>query len=168
MAPGSRCMSGNTCGCRMSWIYNWAVMVPRINTRGERVLLAIASHNITPAVGVVYSCKAKAGLSHSPRGLYTRTRLSSLLRLNLDSSLKTTWFQSFAVQFPCAWQHSKRKHQRMGVKGFTRNGRRDPKYPSARHLLIFREDTEDPNEGATCAWLAANKAVGCTLAFFTM
>ncbi|GFU88420.1 uncharacterized protein TNCV_3353601 [Trichonephila clavipes] len=33
MAPVNRCMSGNTCGCRMSWTYRWAVMVPQINTR---------------------------------------------------------------------------------------------------------------------------------------
>ncbi|GFS69130.1 e3 ubiquitin-protein ligase RNF13 [Trichonephila clavipes] len=45
-------------------------------------------HTITPAVGAVCRCKAKAGLRRSPRGLYTRTRLSSLLRLNLDLSLK--------------------------------------------------------------------------------
>ncbi|GFV44555.1 e3 ubiquitin-protein ligase RNF13 [Trichonephila clavipes] len=50
----------------------------------------MASHTITPAVEVVCLCKAKAGLRRSLRGLYTRTRLSILLRLNLDSSLKTT------------------------------------------------------------------------------
>ncbi|GFV41586.1 e3 ubiquitin-protein ligase RNF13 [Trichonephila clavipes] len=48
----------------------------------------MAPHTITPAVGAVCRCKAKAGLRRSPRGLRTRTRLSSLLRLNLDSSLK--------------------------------------------------------------------------------
>ncbi|GFX51402.1 hypothetical protein TNCV_3103351 [Trichonephila clavipes] len=36
--PGSRCMNGNTCGCRMSWTKRWAAMVPRFNTRGIRVL----------------------------------------------------------------------------------------------------------------------------------
>ncbi|GFS67225.1 hypothetical protein TNCV_2902381 [Trichonephila clavipes] len=30
MAPGSR--------CRMSWTFRWAVMGPRINTRGDHVL----------------------------------------------------------------------------------------------------------------------------------
>ncbi|GFX52803.1 hypothetical protein TNCV_3719931 [Trichonephila clavipes] len=35
MAPGSRCMSGNTCGCRISWTYRRAVMVPRINTKAH-------------------------------------------------------------------------------------------------------------------------------------
>ncbi|GFY08806.1 hypothetical protein TNCV_4659991 [Trichonephila clavipes] len=44
----------------------------------------MASYTITPAVGVVCRCKAKAGLRRSPRGLHTRARLSSLLRLNLD------------------------------------------------------------------------------------
>ncbi|GFT53812.1 c2H2-type domain-containing protein [Trichonephila clavipes] len=51
---------------------------------------AMALHTITPTVGAVCRCKAKAGLRRSPRGLNTRTRLSSLQRLNLDSSLKTT------------------------------------------------------------------------------
>ncbi|GFX16822.1 uncharacterized protein TNCV_2518011 [Trichonephila clavipes] len=60
----------------------------------------MAPHTITPAVGVVCRCISKAGLRHSPRSLHTRTRLSSLLRLNLDSSLKTTWFHSSAVHFP--------------------------------------------------------------------
>ncbi|GFX50223.1 hypothetical protein TNCV_2782451 [Trichonephila clavipes] len=54
---------------------------------GDRVLLAMAPHTITPAVGEVRSCRAKAGLRRSARGLHTRTRLSSLLRLNLDSPL---------------------------------------------------------------------------------
>ncbi|GFW86001.1 uncharacterized protein TNCV_1968091 [Trichonephila clavipes] len=85
------------------------IMVTRINTKGDRVLKAMAPHTITPAVRVVCRCKAKAGLRRSPRGLLTRTRLTSLLRLNLDSSLKTTWFHSAAVQFPRARHHSKRR-----------------------------------------------------------
>ncbi|GFV60880.1 uncharacterized protein TNCV_924941 [Trichonephila clavipes] len=139
MAPGYHCMSSNTCGCRMSWTYRRVVMVSRINTRGVRVLKAIAPHTITPAVGAVCCCKANAGLRRSPRGLFTRTRLPSLLRLNLDSSLKTIWFHSAAVQFPRAWHHSKRRRQWVGVKGSTRNGRRDPKCPSARILRIIRK-----------------------------
>ncbi|GFU90896.1 e3 ubiquitin-protein ligase RNF13 [Trichonephila clavipes] len=54
---------------------------------------------ITPAVRTVCRCKEKERLRRFPRGLPTRTRLSSLLRLNLDSSLKTTWFHSTAVCF---------------------------------------------------------------------
>ncbi|GFW66607.1 e3 ubiquitin-protein ligase RNF13 [Trichonephila clavipes] len=49
----------------------------------------MAPYTITPAVGALCRCKAKAGLRRSPRDLHTQTRLSSLLRLNLDSSLKT-------------------------------------------------------------------------------
>ncbi|GFT77998.1 uncharacterized protein TNCV_2820221 [Trichonephila clavipes] len=30
------------------------------------------------------------------------------------------------------------------------------------------EDTGAPNEVAACAWMAADEAVGCTRAFFTM
>ncbi|GFW93756.1 uncharacterized protein TNCV_4220371 [Trichonephila clavipes] len=116
----------------------------------------------------VCRCKAKARmrLMRSPRGL--RTRLSSLLRLNLDSALKTTWFYSAAVQFPRAWHRSKRKCRWEGVKGSTLNGRNDPKCPSARCLSMFREDTGPPSEGATCVWMVADEAVGCTREFRTM
>ncbi|GFW19387.1 uncharacterized protein TNCV_1602811 [Trichonephila clavipes] len=125
-------------------------------------------HTITLAVGVVCRCKAKAELRRSLRGLHTRTRLSSLLRLNLDSSLKTTWFHSAANQFPRPWHHSKRRRQWVGVKGTTRNERREPKCPSARRLRMIREDTGARSEGATRAWMAADEAVGCTRAFLTM
>ncbi|GFW57011.1 uncharacterized protein TNCV_3472941 [Trichonephila clavipes] len=98
----------------------------------------------------------------------TRTRLSSLLRLNLDSSLKTTWFHSAAVQFPRARHHSKRRRGYVGVMGSTRNERRNPKCPSARRLRMVREDTGAPSEGATCSWIVADEAVGCTRTFLTM
>ncbi|GFV16113.1 uncharacterized protein TNCV_3378771 [Trichonephila clavipes] len=52
----------------MSWTYRWAVMVPRINTKDGCLLWAMTPHTITPAVGAVYRCKAKAGLRRSPRG----------------------------------------------------------------------------------------------------
>ncbi|GFW87086.1 uncharacterized protein TNCV_1923121 [Trichonephila clavipes] len=125
-------------------------------------------HTITPAVEAVCRCKAKAGLRHSPRGLHTRTRLSSLLRLNLDSSLKTTWLHYAAVQFPRARHYSKRRRRWVGVKGSTRNGRRDPQCPSARRFRIIREDTGASKEVALCAWMVADEAVGCTRAFLTM
>ncbi|GFY20677.1 uncharacterized protein TNCV_1119111 [Trichonephila clavipes] len=112
--------------------------------------------------------KTKAELKRSPRGLHTRKRLSSMLRLNFDSSLKTAWFHSTAFQFPRAWHYTKRRRRWMGVKGSTRNGCRDPKCPSARHLCIVREDTGVPNEGATCAWMVADETVGCTRALLTM
>ncbi|GFS86273.1 uncharacterized protein TNCV_597371 [Trichonephila clavipes] len=125
-------------------------------------------HTITPAVGTVCRCKEKAGLRRSPWGLHTRTLLSSLLRLNLDSSLKTSWFYSAPVLFPRVWHHSKRRHRWVGVNGSTRNGRCDPKCPSAKCLRMLREDTGAPNEGATCAWMTADEAVGCARAFRTM
>ncbi|GFX08258.1 uncharacterized protein TNCV_3267481 [Trichonephila clavipes] len=117
----------------------------------------MAPHTITPAVRAVCRCKAKEGLRRSPRCLHTRTLLSALLRLNLDSSLKTTWFHSAAVQFPRARHHSKRRRRWVGVNCSTRNGRRDPKCPSARHLRVVRENTG--------ALMAADEAVGCTRAF---
>ncbi|GFU94099.1 uncharacterized protein TNCV_5119231 [Trichonephila clavipes] len=33
---------------------------------------------------------------------------------------------------------------------------------------MVREDTRAPSEGATCAWMAADEAVGYTHAFLTM
>ncbi|GFW72363.1 uncharacterized protein TNCV_704001 [Trichonephila clavipes] len=108
-------------------------------------------HNITPAVRVVCQCKAMAGWRLSPFGPHTRTQLPSLLRLNLDSSLKTIWFHSAAVQFPRARHHSKRRRRWVGVKVSTRKGRCDRKCPLARRLRMVREDTGVLNEGATCA-----------------
>ncbi|GFV61197.1 uncharacterized protein TNCV_499891 [Trichonephila clavipes] len=108
----------------------------------------MAPHTITPVVGVVCRFKAKAGLRRSPRGLHIRIRLLSLLRLNLDSLLKTTWFPSAAVQFPRARHHSKRRCRWVGVKGSTRNGRRESRCPSTRHHRMIREDTGAPSEGA--------------------
>ncbi|GFW20835.1 uncharacterized protein TNCV_1050561 [Trichonephila clavipes] len=121
MAPGIHCLSGNTCGCRISWAYRWAVMVPRINTRGDRALYVMAPHTITPAVGAVCRFKAKAGLRRSLRGLHTRTQLSSLLRLNLDSTLKRTWFHSAAVVFSRARQSSKRRRRWVDVVVYFHN-----------------------------------------------
>ncbi|GFT01746.1 uncharacterized protein TNCV_4205541 [Trichonephila clavipes] len=100
----------------------------------------MAPYAITPAVGAVCHCTAKEGLRRSPRGLHTRIRLSSLLRLNLDSSLKMTWFHFASVQFPRTWHHFKRRCRWEGVKGRTRNERSDPKCPSARHLRVVREE----------------------------
>ncbi|GFX19582.1 uncharacterized protein TNCV_2074901 [Trichonephila clavipes] len=125
-------------------------------------------YTITPVVVAVCRCKAKAGLRRSPWGLHARTRLSSLLTLNLDSSLNTTGFHSAAVQFPHAWHQSKRWRRWVSVKGSTRNGRRDPKCSSARRLCTVQEETWASREGATCAWMATDEAVGSTCAFLTM
>ncbi|GFU79319.1 uncharacterized protein TNCV_2138421 [Trichonephila clavipes] len=128
----------------------------------------MARHTFTLTVKAVCRCKEKAGLRRSPRAPHTRTRLSSMLRLKLDSSLRTTGFHSASVQFYCAWHHSKRRHRWVGVKGSTHNGHRGRKYPSARRLRMLREATEAPIEDATCAWTAGDEAVGWTRAFLTM
>ncbi|GFX60797.1 uncharacterized protein TNCV_4977731 [Trichonephila clavipes] len=99
----------------------------------------MAPHTITAVVGAVYHCKAKAGLKRSPR-----------------------------VHFPRARHHSKRRRRWVGVKGSTRNGRRDPRCPSAKHLCMVQEDTGAHSEGPTFAWRAADEAAGCTRAFITM
>ncbi|GFY28727.1 uncharacterized protein TNCV_3440941 [Trichonephila clavipes] len=88
------------------------------------------------------------------------------------ASLKTTCFLSAAIQFPRARHYSKRTGgsvgQRQGVKVSTRNGRHDTKCLSAKRLRMVREDTGAPNEGATCAWMAAYETVGFTRVFRTM
>ncbi|GFV68632.1 uncharacterized protein TNCV_2274951 [Trichonephila clavipes] len=55
-----------------------------------------------------------------------------------------------------------------GVKGSTRNGCHDPKYPSVRRLRMVREDTGAPDEDATSAWMVTDEAVGCTHVFLRM
>ncbi|GFY14111.1 uncharacterized protein TNCV_3613001 [Trichonephila clavipes] len=140
MAPGSRCISKNTCGCRMSLTYRCHGSILGV-TVYCRQWHPIPSHQLGERCVAV---KQKVGFWRSPRGLHTRTRLPSLLRLNLDSSLKTTWFYSAAIQFPRARHHSKRRSRWVGVKDITRNRRRDPKYPSARHLRMVQEDTGAP------------------------
>ncbi|GFX25416.1 uncharacterized protein TNCV_1424001 [Trichonephila clavipes] len=60
------------------------------------------------------------------------------------------------------------EESRVGVKSSTRNGHHEPKCPSARHLRMVREFTGAPTEDATCSWMAADEAVGCTRASLTM
>ncbi|GFV81970.1 uncharacterized protein TNCV_3151681 [Trichonephila clavipes] len=96
-------------------------------------------HTITSVVGAVCHCKAKAGLKRSPR-----------------------------AQFSRAQHHSKWRRRWVGVNGSTRNGHHDHKFPSARCFRMFLEDTRDPREGATCAWMESDEAVGFTSAFLTM
>ncbi|GFT93519.1 uncharacterized protein TNCV_1852631 [Trichonephila clavipes] len=93
----------------------------------------MAPHTIPPAVGDVCRCKEKTGLRRSPR-----------------------------VKFPRGRHHSKWSYRWMGVKGSTSNGHRDPKCPSARRFGMVREDTRAFSEGATCAWMVADEAIGCT------
>ncbi|GFX90462.1 uncharacterized protein TNCV_2073401 [Trichonephila clavipes] len=114
------------------------------------------------------SNSAETILRHPYRGSpYTNTIVFTAV-VELDSSLKTIWFHSNAVQFPRVRHHYKQRHRWVGVKGSTRNGHRDPKCPSSRRLRMVREDTGVPSGGATCAWIAADEAVGCTRAFLTM
>ncbi|GFU57683.1 uncharacterized protein TNCV_3638381 [Trichonephila clavipes] len=50
------------------------------------------------------------------------------------------------VHFPRALHPSKRRRRWVGVKDSRRNGRRDPKCTSVRHLRMVREDTGAPSE----------------------
>ncbi|GFW04982.1 uncharacterized protein TNCV_597761 [Trichonephila clavipes] len=55
----------------------------------------------------------------------------------------------------------------LGSRVVTRIGRRDPNCPSGRRLRKVREDTGVHSKGATCVWVVAEGAVGCTRAFLT-
>ncbi|GFU84275.1 uncharacterized protein TNCV_2161761 [Trichonephila clavipes] len=79
-----------------------------------------------------------------------------------------TWFPSAAVQFPRVWHQPRWRRRWVGIMGSTRNGRCYPICLSARRLHMVREDTGAPSESATCAWITADEAVGCTRAFLTM
>ncbi|GFU31577.1 uncharacterized protein TNCV_3539621 [Trichonephila clavipes] len=72
----------------------------------------------------------------------------------------TIWFHSAAVLFPGAGHHFKPRRPWVCVKGSTPNGHRDPKCSSTRRHHLVREGTGASSEGATCAWMAAEKAVG--------
>ncbi|GFX72918.1 uncharacterized protein TNCV_1698151 [Trichonephila clavipes] len=101
----------------------------------------MAPHTITPAVGAVCHCKANAGLRCSPQGLHTRT-----------SGFVT---KDDLVPFRCS-------------PVFSCVAPLQTEALIARRLRILREDTGAPSEDATCAWMAADEAVGCTRAFLTM
>ncbi|GFV63608.1 uncharacterized protein TNCV_626031 [Trichonephila clavipes] len=75
---------------------------------------------------------------------------------------------SAAVQFPRERHHSKRRRRRVGVKAAHVMSATIPNVLRPGRLRMVREDTGTPNEGATCAWMAADEAVGCTRAFLTI
>ncbi|GFX57205.1 uncharacterized protein TNCV_2964841 [Trichonephila clavipes] len=68
----------------------------------------------------------------------------------------------------CVLPLQTRRRRWVSVKGSTRYGHRGLKCPLVRRLRMVREDTRVSNEDATCAWVAADEAVGCTRAFLTM
>ncbi|GFV72232.1 uncharacterized protein TNCV_636941 [Trichonephila clavipes] len=117
-------------------------------------------HIITLAVEAVCQCKEKVGLTLTERDFHTGTRLTSLLRLNMDYSHKTTGFNSAAVQLPPAQHHSNWRHRWIVVKSSTSNRRRNPICPSSRRLLMVQENTGNPSAGATCVWMTVDEAVG--------
>ncbi|GFW12708.1 uncharacterized protein TNCV_3884181 [Trichonephila clavipes] len=81
---------------------------------------------------------------------------------------KTTWFHSSAVLISSNAAPLQKEESMGGVKGSTHNGHSDPKCPSARRIRMVRIDPGAPSEGATCAWMEADKAVGCMRVFLTM
>ncbi|GFX93133.1 hypothetical protein TNCV_4760121 [Trichonephila clavipes] len=75
--------------------------------------------------------------------------------LNLYSSLKRPG--SILLQSSI----SKWRRRKVGVKSSSRNRHRNPKFSLARRNCMVREDTMALSEGATCAWMAIDEAVGC-------
>ncbi|GFU68741.1 uncharacterized protein TNCV_4400191 [Trichonephila clavipes] len=75
-------------------------------------------------------------LYHSPGRLHTRTRLSSVPKTNLDSSLNTTFCQSVTFHINLACHHCRRSCRYSGVKRSARKGRLDLRFASARCLEI--------------------------------
>ncbi|GFU45002.1 uncharacterized protein TNCV_4235111 [Trichonephila clavipes] len=124
----------------------------------------MAPHIITPAVGVVCRCK-NAGLRHSPRVLHANT---IVITAEIESGFVAIDDLVPLHCSPVSSCHSKRMRRRVGIKGSTHNGSRDPNCPSAKRLRMVREDTGASSEDATCARIAADEAVGCTRAFLMM
>ncbi|GFX83253.1 uncharacterized protein TNCV_4988471 [Trichonephila clavipes] len=75
-------------------------------------------------------------LYRSPGCLHTRTRLSSVLKTNRDSSLNTTFCQSVTFHIDLTWHHCRRSCRCSGVKGSARKGCLDLRFASARCLEI--------------------------------
>ncbi|GFW48903.1 uncharacterized protein TNCV_3901011 [Trichonephila clavipes] len=134
----------------MSWQYHCVVFVAWINSRSDCISQAMTPHTIILAVKVVCCCKAKVRLSRSPEGLYTRTRSSSLLKLNLDLSLNTKWFHSVAIQFRRARQNFKRRHRWLGAMGRKHDEYHDTRCPLASALRRAIKDTGPRSVGAAC------------------
>ncbi|GFW50774.1 uncharacterized protein TNCV_3590561 [Trichonephila clavipes] len=101
----------------------------------------MAPHTITTAVRWVCHCKTKKGLGCSPLGLHRRTRLSSMLRLNLDSRVVIDDLVPFRCNPISSGVAPLQACQWVGVKRSTRNGHRDPKCPSARHIRMVLDES---------------------------
>ncbi|GFX50533.1 uncharacterized protein TNCV_614621 [Trichonephila clavipes] len=75
-------------------------------------------------------------LYRSPGRLHTRTRLLSVPKTNLDSSLNTAFCQSVTFHIDLTWHHCRRSCRCSGVKGSARKGRLDLRFASATCLEI--------------------------------
>ncbi|GFX88695.1 uncharacterized protein TNCV_4636161 [Trichonephila clavipes] len=99
-----------------------------------------------------------------PRGLHTRTQLSSVPKTNRDSSLNTTFYQSVAFHIDLAWHHCRRSCRCSGVKGSARKGHLDLRFASARCLEIVCGTIATP----TSARIVERVTVGSTSACRTI
>ncbi|GFX65436.1 hypothetical protein TNCV_399871 [Trichonephila clavipes] len=104
----------------------------------------MALHTITPIVGVVLRCKMKARLRRSPRGLHIQKRFKTVRKLNLDLSLKSTWFHFNHLVNDITHDTSPNG----GVGGWISLAARVMTAVTARRLAMVREDTGARSEGA--------------------
>ncbi|GFV64873.1 hypothetical protein TNCV_3847381 [Trichonephila clavipes] len=148
------------CGANADFLY--PVFPSKTFPNHYSIVTAVAPHTITPAVRTVCCCKAKGRIEAFPMGSLHTNAIESGFVAKGD-----------LVPFCCSLVSScatplQTKTLMGGARGNTCNGCRDPKCPSARCLHMVREDTEAPNEVATCDWMAVDEAVDCTCAFLTM
>ncbi|GFT36757.1 uncharacterized protein TNCV_2755681 [Trichonephila clavipes] len=103
-------------------------------------------------------------LYRSLGNFHTRTRLSSVPKINRDLSLNTTFCQSVTLHIDLAWYHCRRSCQCSGVKGSARKGHLDLRFASARCLEIVCGTIATP----TSARIVERVTVGSTSAWSTI
>ena len=103
-------------------------------------------------------------LCSSARRLHTRTHLSSVLKTNQDSSLKTTFCQFVTFHIAQTLHHCRRSRRYSSAKERVRKGRLDFRFASARRLEIVFITTAIP----TSAFIVERITVGSTSACRTI
>ncbi|GFU37885.1 hypothetical protein TNCV_1063861 [Trichonephila clavipes] len=129
----------------------------------------MSPHTITPAVGAMYCCKANAGLTRFTTGSPHTNTILITAEIEYGFVGKTT-----TVPFRCSpVSSSVAPLLNGGVDGWASKAAHvmgvailNVLQPST--LVWFKKTQKPPSESATCAWMAANEAVGCKLTFRTM
>ncbi|GFS67668.1 uncharacterized protein TNCV_4363551 [Trichonephila clavipes] len=104
------------------------------------------------------------GLYRSTGRLHTRTRLSSVPKINRDSSLNTTFCQYVTFHIDLAWHHCRRSFRCSGVRGSAQKGCLDLRFASARSQETVCGTIATP----TSARIVERVPVGSTSAYRTI